>query len=70
MANQEVDKDVVKEIVINSPLQSSMPVVSFAGSWTTKEVQLILRAIPKAFRQYQYDRRKSGIDKFQENANA
>lgn len=40
------------------------PVIKFNGDWATKDMQLAMRLLPRAFRDYQYDRRKNGVGKF------
>lgn len=45
-------------------VEGSKPVIKFSGEWATKDMQLALRLLPRAFRDYQYDRRKNGVGKF------
>lgn len=45
-------------------VEGGKPVIKFSGDWATKDMQLALRLMPRAFRDYQYDRRKNGVGKF------
>lgn len=63
-------KELLRSVTIT--LQVGNPVISFSGEWTTRDVKNILRAIPRAYRQYQASRRKQGEGRFltQEVSNA
>ena len=60
----------VNDVTIS--LQVGNPVVSFRGTWTTRDVKNILRAIPRAYRVYQSNKRKQGEARYitKETANA
>lgn len=56
----EIDQEVegTLHLDIKYTLQTGRPVVSFNGAWTTRDVKNILRAIPRAYRLYQVNKRK------------
>jgi len=60
-----VNEDLeIKEIIVAPSLHGAKPMVRFNGTWHTKEVHMILRAIPRAFRLHQQSMRKSGQHRF------
>ena len=45
-------------LTVKYSLQVGKPVISFEGAWTTRDFKNILRAIPRAYRQYLVNLRK------------
>lgn len=56
--------ETAKQTISIELVEGGKPVIKFNGEWATKDMQLALRLMPRAFRDYQYDRRKNGVGKF------
>ena len=83
MAKTKVDKkdltaqkpapvSVDKSRTVTITLQIGNPVIHFEGEWTTRDFRNILRTIPRAYRQFQVNKRKQGEARFvtEETSNA